>query len=627
MIYRFASFEVDIAQGELRKFGLRIRLERKPWLLLLALLDRPGDLITRTELQKALWPDGTFVDFEHGLNVAVKKLRGALCESSESPRYVETISGEGYRFIAPVEQVVAAPSPAPEQAPVVQSVNPQVDAPMSVVRAWWQRKLPFAVAAIGVFLAILTVAIAQPAWRRTRVPDHAGPAKIMLVVLPFENLSADPSQDYLSDGITEELSARLGNLTPERLGVIGRTSAMTYKHSRRTISQIGKELGVGFVLEGSVRRNGDKLRVTAQLVEVAGQTHVWAEDYDRNLSDLFKTEDEVASDIAQQVGVTIAVDQPARPLHPHIPNAEAHEDYLIARYYWYKRTPEGWQKSVEYFRRATEKDPQYAAAYAGLAESQPPDEHEALAAARKSVQLDPGSGEAWVALGWVELFREWDLRAAHDALKTAIRLDPNYAPAHHVYAGVLEYSGRFQEALDQEKEAVRLDPLALIFRAGLAQGLAAAGQNEEAMEQINQIFAIDPHYAKAYETLGNIYLTRGMYKEAIREYETSERYSGFQPLGLVGYAYASLGDKQKALQIRSQLEAKEKKSPSGDTSGDLAAIEIGLGHRDAAIAWLEKQYQQHDNDGPLDAKDNPIFAPLHSDLRFQRLMARLISAP
>jgi TolB-like protein/Flp pilus assembly protein TadD len=444
----------------------------------------------------------------------------------------------------------------------------------------------------------------------------------MLVVLPFENLSGDPSQEYFSDGMTEELSAQLGNLNPQRLAVIGRTSAMMYKHAPKTISQIGKDLGVGYVLEGSVRRDGSKLRVTAQLVQVSDQAHVWAQNYDRDVRDLLQVEDDVASDIAQQVGVSFALGSPTKSSHPHIPNPEAHEAYLLARYYWNKRTPAGWANGEQYFRRAIEKDPQYAAAYAGLAESSIP-KQEALAAATKAVELDPTSGEARTALGWVELYKELDLAAAEDALKRAVQLDPNYAPAHHTYSGLLEMTGRSQEAISEGEQAVFLDPLSNISRASLAELLSVAGQNDRAVEQLKLIFAMDPQYPKAHETLGDIYSRRGMYKGAIREYQASEQYGGTKLLGLLGYAYARSGDKDQALRTLSELQELGKRSPSGDVSYDLAIVEIGLGNRDEALAWLEKEYQQHDNDGLLFLKYEPIFAPLRSDPRFRNLLRRM----
>ncbi len=295
-LYRFGPYEVDTARNEVRKFGLRIKLERKPLQILIALLDRAGQVVTRSDLQHSLWGDEVFVDFEKGLTVAVTKLRAALSDSAEEPTYIETVAGEGYRFIGKVEQGFAAlplRANGRQIAAMSIAVPDQVNGSLPQVKPRpsrrWNGKTfaAFVIVCVGLICATLL-------WRRLAQRQTAPAGKIMLVVLPFENLSGDPGQEFLSDGMTEELSERLGNMNPQRLGVIGRTSAMTYKHVPRSISQIGKELGVGYVLEGSVRRDGNKFRVTAQLVEVSDQAHVWAQDYDRNLSDLLQVEDDIA---------------------------------------------------------------------------------------------------------------------------------------------------------------------------------------------------------------------------------------------------------------------------------------------------------------------------------------------
>ena len=625
-LYRFGPFEVDIARKELRKFGLRIRLERKPMHLLIALLDHAGEVVTRNNLHRTLWSEEVFVDFDKGLTVAVAKLRGALSDSPENPIYIETVAREGYRFIQQVESVFnSSPSfPSSREQELVSTSLVHHPLPPEAAEPRLRTAIPnrgTLLAAVAVCIGLIAV-VGALLWTRN-VPSVSPPnRKVMLVVLPFENLSGDPSQDYVSGGVTEELSERLGNLNPGKLGVIGRTSAMTYKNSPRTIRQIGKELSVDYVLEGSVRRVGNKVRITAQLVQVSDQVHVWAHDYDQQLRDLLVAEDEVASDIAEQVSVSIASERQPRSVPPHVVNPEAHEAYLLGRYYWYKRTPEGWKRGEEYFRDAIKTDPMYAAAYAGLAQCHIPKE-EALAAARRSVELDPESAEAQTALGWVEFFQIWDFVGAAKALDTAVQLDPNYAPAHHTFSGVLEYSGRFQEAIDQEKQAVLLDPLALIFRASLAEELSVAGQNDRAVEQLNEIFAIDPQYPKAHETLGTIHLRERMYQQAIREFQAAEHYGGPQELAQIGFAYARLGDREKVSKILSELSNDDKTSPSGSTSFDLALVEVGIGDQDSALGWLEKEYQQHDDDGPWSTKVDPLFAPLRSDSRFQALLRRM----
>jgi TolB-like protein/DNA-binding winged helix-turn-helix (wHTH) protein/Flp pilus assembly protein TadD len=636
LLFRFGPYEVDISRNELRKFGQRVRLEPKPWQLLISLLQRPGELVTRAELQRAVWSEDVFVDFEHGLNVAVRKLRAVLNDSVDAPKYIETVAREGYRLIATVEHVFANVSTLASAQTVVQTdairvpVQGQPEAatsrdqeaqhPTDALLPWLQKRgKRWREVTVLTFVALIAITAMRFFWRGLRGAPPAAAERVMIVVLPFENLSGDPDQEYLSDGMTEELSGRLGNLSPQQLGVIGRTSAMTYKSSQRTISQIGKELAVSYVLEGSVRRNGSKLRVTAQLVKVSDQAHVWAEDYDRDVSDLLQVEDEVALQIAQQVGVSVAGSQPAKASPKHLPNSEAHEAYLLGRYWWNKRTPAGWNNAVQYFRRAIEKDPEYAAAYAGLGECARIPREEALAAARKAVELDSSSGEARAALGWAELYKDLDVVAAEDALKSAIKLDPNYAPAHHTYAAVLDMTGRLREAIREEEQAVLLDPLFLISRAALAGLFSAAGQNERGIEQLKQIFAIEPQFPKAHEVLGDIYSRKGMYKEAIREYQISEQYGGDKLPGLLGYAYARAGNKDGAMEKLAELKTEKR-----NNYYDLAMIEMGLGDKDAAVAWLQRLYQEQvDDDGLVLLRCEPRFDPLRSEPRFQNLLRRM----
>jgi len=643
--YRFGPYEADTTRGELRKFGIHVRLERKPWQLLITLLDHAGEVVTRSDLQHSLWGEDVFVDFDTGLNVAVKKLRGALCDSTEDSTYIETVVGEGYRFVADVEKVFftaeapASASPEPIAATLVPEVPayssiqlgdahvPQLEQEAeprllagSIGHSWLQKRNEWLWVAVVVFVVLITIAVTRLTWRRPRQPDQVHAGKIMLVVLPFENLSGDPGQEYFSDGMTEELSEQLGNLSPQRLGVIGRTSAMTYKHSPRTISQIGKDLAVDYVLEGSVRRDGNKLRVTAQLVHVSDQSHVWAEDYDRDARDLLQLEDEVAGSIARQVGVSITPDQPTRSLNHHNPDPEAHEDYLLGRYYWNRRTPVGWETAEKYFRRAIEKDPQYAPAYAGLAECRIPFE-EAKAAAMKAVELDPTSGEARTALGRFELYRDLDVATAEDTFKRAIQLDPNYAIVHHSYGELLSLTGRFQEAITEKRQAAVLDPLSLVIKTALADALSLAGQHDAAEKELKVVFEMDPHYPSAHEILGNIYTRKGMYKEAIREYQKSEANGGDEMRGALGYSYALSGNRQDALRMLSHLRELDKRS--GSAAFDLAVVEIGLGNKEEALAWLEKAYEEHYDDSLLLLKVDPIFDPLRSDPRYVDLLKRM----
>jgi TolB-like protein/DNA-binding winged helix-turn-helix (wHTH) protein len=619
-VYRFGPYEADTKKEELRKLGTRIRLERKPWLLLLILLKRRGELVARTELQRALWADDTFVDFEQGLNVAVRKLRGALSDSPDAPRYIKTIAGEGYRFIADVEHIAAACEPSTSVASKAVAAPPGPASPTSMrwYRAPWAWAAIVAVVAIAAVLTAVRITLMKP----TSSTPH--PGKPMLVVMPFENLTGDANQEYLSDGMTEELSAELGNTNPERLGVIARTSAMAFKNKHATISDIGKQLGVDYVLEGSVRRDGTEIRVTAQLVRVADQSHIWSESYDREMRDLFRLEDEIATNIASAVGVSIPLVQAKVQSRAHVVNPEAHEAYLLGRYYWNKRTPADYMTAGNYFRQAIKKDPQYAAAYAGLCESGIPvgiPLSEAKTAALKAVQLDPNSGEAHTALGFIELFRELDVPAAERELKAAIRLDPNYATAHHWYSGLLTATGRFPEGLAEIKEAAKLDPLSLIIRTALAETLSEAGQQDAAITQLKLVFAMDPHFPVAHEVLGDIYEGGGMYQAAIHEYELSGEY-GRDLSSAIGYVYAISGRREQALNVLARLRE------SGASPFALALVNIGLGGKEDAISCLEN-FSLHPDDSLLVLAADKRFAPLRSDPRFQALLRQwnLVPSP
>jgi TolB-like protein/DNA-binding winged helix-turn-helix (wHTH) protein/Flp pilus assembly protein TadD len=628
----FGPFLFEPKTGSLTKHGQKIRLQPKSGAALTALLEHAGEVVTREQMRNVLWPDGTHVDFDLGIKVAVKKLRDALSDSAEDPIYVQTVQG-GYRFIGDVERVFA---PNPTRAPTEPSAeteqafptptpidnqtlrSDQVRQPGAIDRPWVLRRPRTWIATALACIVLLAIGSASLGRRRVREPDQGRTAKIMLVVLPFENLSGDPGLEYLGDGITEELSEQLGNLAPQRLGVIGRTSAMVYKHSPRAISQIGKELGVSYILEGSVRRAGDKLRITAQLVEVSDQAHVWASDYDRKVRDLVQLEDEVAREITRQVGVSVARKSPEK-MRRHIPDPEAHDAYLLGRYYWNKRTPAGYRAGAGYFRRAIEKDPQYAAAYAGLAESRIPTS-EAKAAALKAVELDPSSGEAQTALGWVELFREVDVPAAERTLNTAIELDPNYASAHHWYAFVLEATGRVAESRTELARAAKLDPLSLIIQTAVASSLSEAGQHDAALAQLRLVFDMDPHYPKAHEELGRIYERKGMYRDAIHEYQLSAKNGGDPLWANLGYAYAVSGEKQEALSVLAHLEEMERRSQVSPC--DLALVNIGLGRKEEAIAWLQKASLKPD-DVWLSLQVDSRFDPLRSNPRFQALLRQM----
>ena len=355
-IVRFGEFELDLRTGELRSHDHHVILQEKPFQILTALLERPGEMVTREELIKRLWPAGTFVDFDLSLNKAVNRLREALEDSAEQPRFIETFPKRGYRFVAEVICNDAAPAEVSPTFPAQQSNN----AALASGTIRWR-------SAVAAGLLAIMAMVSYVAWRRhSRAPAPTG--RIMMAVLPFQNLTGDPEQEYLTDGLTEETIARLGGLQPERLGVIARTSVMGYKHGDKRLDQIGRELDVQYVLEGSVRRDRNRLRITAQLIQVKDQSHLWAQEYDRSLQDIIALQDDVAAGVTQEIQARWAIELRNHPVRHQPANPEAYDAYLRGRYSLSRRTEAGLHNALGFFHVAIKADPGYASAYVGLAD-------------------------------------------------------------------------------------------------------------------------------------------------------------------------------------------------------------------------------------------------------------------
>ena len=432
-VLRFGVFQVNLAARELRKHGVRIRLPGQPFRVLSILLERPGQVVPREEMRDKLWDSETFVDYERSLNSAIRKLRAVLGDSQASSRYIETVPRLGYRFIAPVEQI-----PSLAEAPRARLLEPTPSAP-TVVRP----PAPRWSLILGISAALLTVVVSYFMWSRMRTRPQPSGERLMLAVLPFENLTGDPAQEYLSDGLTEEMIAQLGHLDPEHLGVIARTSVMHYKHTTEAAGQIGRELGVQYVLEGSLRREADRVRVTAQLVQMKDQTHIWSRQYDRELKSLLVLQGEIARETADEIQLTLGRDHKLwatdRKVGP-VTSYEAYDSYLKGRYFWNKRTADGFRQAAEYFQQSVAKDSNYAKAYAGLADTYalmsswslvPQDEYipKARAAALHALQIDGSLAEAHTSLALIAENYDYDWQTAEKEYRRAIQLDPPYAAA------------------------------------------------------------------------------------------------------------------------------------------------------------------------------------------------------
>jgi len=611
---RFGNFELDTRAGELWTGNTKVPLQEQPLQILRMLLERPGELVTREELHSALWPGSSFGDFDDSLNHAVRRLRDVLGDLPEHPRFVETLPRHGYRFIAPVEAVAAVSPPAISAAKAL---------PL-------QRRVLVLAALTLIVLAGLGIYLVRQHLARQQKPRAD---KIMLVVLPFENLSGDPEQEYFSDGMTEEMTTQLGQLSPQHLGVIGRASAMTYKGRKKTIDEIGKELRVQYVLEGSVRRAGDHVRITAQLIEVGDQTHVWAQTYDRDVASILGLQADVARAVAHEIQIKLTPQAQTSLATPRAVNPEAYRLYLIGRFLWNKRTEEGLKNAIDHFQRALEIDPGYGLAYAGLADSYlmlddwgflPPKEAipRGKAAAQKALEIDESLAEAHASLALACFEYDWDWPACEREYKRAIELNPNYATAHQWYFAYLFAMGRHAEAMGEIQRAQELDPLSPIISGAVADQYFYARQYEEAIRRFRNTVSLFPEFAPAYQALGAAYVVNGTYQEAVVAYQKLRSLSGASAaeVAALGEAYAKGGIRGYYLwELRRLREESKHRYVRAWT---FALLLAGLGEKDQALSYLEKAYE--DRDYLLTTlRDEPRFDPLRSDPRFQDLLRRM----
>jgi len=639
-LIRFGVFEFDPRSGELQKQGRKIRLEGQPVQVLVCLLENPGELVTREVLHQKLWPADTFVNFEQGLNASVKRLRQALNDSADNPRFVETLPRRGYRFIAPTQAVPAMGSAPTLQADAaITEVSEVREVPATPNTS--ETKQPDRVALPKRTVRVATV------WKRSgiallvvlgisivwllRPRDQPTTTIRSLAVLPLDNLSGDASQDYFSDGMTDELITELGQIS--ELRVISRTSAMAYKGSHESLPQIARDLNVDGVLEGAVLRSGNQIRITAQLILAATDKHLWAKSYEGDLRDTLMLQKQVARSIAGEIRIELTPQEQAALHHLQQVNPEAHEDYLKGRYFWNKRTPDGLRDAINYFSQAIERDPNYAPAYAGLADSYalagdwqygvvPPKEAfpKAKAAATKAIALDSALGEAHVSLAWCLDGFEWDWESAGREFKRGIELNGGYATAHHWYGWHLATLGRHDEAVAELKKAKSLDPLSLIIGADLAEELLIAHRYDEALKQSRETMSMDPFFALTHYVLGEVLAQKHMPGEAIAELQKAVELSPGSTAFAANLAntYAVSGKREEAVKILDDLKNRSRANFSN--APQIAMVYVGLDEKGQAMAWLERAYAERFNPGVL---MRPAFDPLRSDPKFQDLVRRI----
>ena len=504
------DFEFDSRACRLRRSGRVLKLERIPMEILAVLVEQRGQLVSREHIVERIWGKDVFLDTDNSINGAIRKVRQALRDNAEEPRFIQTVTGRGYRFIAPItDPEVQGPVVVPEPQPLPQvqiQPQPQIAEPLTIKPARSRQR------AVFVISIALIVALVAYLWSRSQTRPSGSKGQRMLAVLPFENLTGDPSQDYFSDGMTEEMIARLGSLDPQHLGVIARTSVMQYKHNKEPLDQIARELGVQYALEGSVRRDSGRLRITAQLIQAKDQTRLWARQYDREPGNVLGIQSEIAQQIANEIQFQIGSNErtkstPQAALSPS--ESAAYELYLKGRYFSNKRTAQGLRQANQYFQQAVARDPQYAPAYAGLAESyalmggytgSPQIEFipKARAAAKRALELDERLPEAHTALAVIAQNYDWDWVTAEKEYRRAIQLNPNYATGNHWYAECLALQGRFGEAFPEIESARQLDPLSLIIATDYGAILYFSRQYDRAIEQFHSVLDMEPNFPRAH---------------------------------------------------------------------------------------------------------------------------------
>jgi TolB-like protein/DNA-binding winged helix-turn-helix (wHTH) protein/Tfp pilus assembly protein PilF len=612
-IARFGIFDLDVQARSLHKAGIRIKLQAQPFDILVSLISKRGEVVTRDELQRQLWPADTFVDFEHSVNTAVMRLRDALGDSPENPRFIETIPRYGYRFIAPVEWPAEAAS-----APAV-DVQGKEEGKAQKDR---DGRLNFRTA--GLVLALLALAIVSLSFRglRSRLFARSDTPRIQsMVVLPFVNLTGNSDQDYFADGMTEALTTELGKTDVVR--VISRTSAMQYKQTKKSVPEIARELNVDAVVEGSVQPGSDRVSVTAQLIYAPADRHLWAQTYERDLRDAPALQREVAEAIAYAVQAKFTPKNESGQARNRQVDPQAYLEYLRGRLIWEQRTEEALDRSISYYDRALQIDPNFALAYAAEAEAYVPMAVRGYSApketfskaeemATKALALDdtlPGAHNALAAVR----FNRYDWAGAEREVKRAIELNPSYVPAHLWRGYFLEALGQQSANLAERKLALELDPLSVNAGCGVGSAYFYLGQYDKAIEEYRKALELDPSFPIGLSWLGQVYEAKGMYADAITLYDKAGA------LGDLGHAYAASGRKAEARKILRELDQKSEHryvSPF-----ERALVYVGLGENDQALDWLEKAEEQG---APLHHLNvDQRFNSLRPNIRYQRLLGRI----
>lgn len=596
--------------------------------LLILLLQRRGELVSREEISACLWGKDVFLDIDHSINTAVRKIRVVLRDDPEKPRFVETVIGKGYRF-AGLVTCSNGDSELPARTPPLSAQA----APSGVLLSE-KRAVPIQLRVLLVAASMLALFILAFALRHDGKAQGTEPPAIKsLAVLPLKNLSGDPAEEYFADGMTE---AFIGSLSRIRdLRVISRTSVLGFKDPHMSVPEIANTLHVDAVVEGSVIREGNQVRVHAQLIRGATGEHIWTGEYEQEYRSILTLQEEVSRAVAQQIRIRLTPEEQRNLQASHSVDPQVHESYLKGRYYFNQRTADALNKSIGYFQQAIDNDPNYALAYCGLADAYAllgfrggfPSKDALLrakAAALKAIELDDTLAEPHASIAFIAETYEWDWATAEREYKRALELNPSDARSHHWYAGYLMYVGRFDEGIAEANRARDLDPLSLPVNNALAGRLLVAGRVTDALKQLQKTLEIDPYFAPAYQTMGWAYLKMGKQREAIQEFQKALQLSGSDDKDLMldlGFAYAATGNRQEAQKILSKLKRLHEQGLA--PSASIGILYGALGGLDEAFAWMEKAYEERDPELTYIKVPGRRFEPLRHDPRFQNLVRRI----
>jgi TolB-like protein/DNA-binding winged helix-turn-helix (wHTH) protein/Flp pilus assembly protein TadD len=615
--FRFRDFVLDVAAYELRRNGRRVRLERQPMDLLILLMGRRGQLVSRSQIVEALWGKDVFVDVESGVNTAIRKLRQALRDAPDAPTFIETVPGKGYRFIAPVEvlpDAVDSPLPPAAAPPSVVMGVPTLGAEAETAAPGASVAVPEPLvgeraagrrASARLVLGVLTVAALAGAlfWQWKWSADSG--TRVTIAVLPFDNLNRDPESDYLASGLTEDTIVSLGRIDPERVSVIGRTSMIAYRGTTKSLAEIGRELGTDYLVESSLRAESSHLRITARLIRVRDQVQIWSDSFDSNISSILGLQQEISAAIAEQVRTRLSPERQRALARRHTQNADAYDLFLRGRHFLDQRTPEAMQRAIDSFHRATLADPTYSLGWAHLALAygtspinSDVDPRRVFPAARESavraVASNPDVAEAQHALGHVAWAFEWDWPAAEAAFRRAIELDPSYSLVHLILAHLLSQTGRHAEAEPFMRRARELDPLNPLSYALSSQVAFQARDYAGALQHANRAIALDQEFWIGHQMRGQALEELGDHDLALKALATSARLSGqnSKPISLTGYILGRSGRTAEARDLLGALELASRQRYVPPYA--LALVHAGLGDADAVFEWLDRAYAARD---------------------------------